>query len=103
MAPSRSAVGITSSAGTYRKSACGSTNRVMSHGHATRSTFAFLRVTHFIAFPLQPTTEILNGVVVFSDGLVGREGVEPPQLSRRFYSSADVGSPSFAGVRPNTD
>src|SRR5215472_4871367 len=48
MAPSRSATAGTSSTGTYRNSASASTNRRISHGHATRSTLAFFRVTHFI-------------------------------------------------------
>src|SRR5947208_4296269 len=49
MAPSRSAVSITWSAGTNRNSACGSTNFLMSQGHATRSTLTFSRVIHFMA------------------------------------------------------
>src|SRR5262249_33521144 len=47
MAPVRSAVGITSAAGTNRNSAWGSTKRRMSQGQATRSTCAFSRVIHF--------------------------------------------------------
>src|SRR5437868_4208711 len=49
VAPSRSATACTWSAGTYRNSASGSTNRLISHGHATRSTFGRSRVTHFIS------------------------------------------------------
>src|SRR5262244_3275795 len=40
---------MTSPAGTKRNTASRSTNRLMSHGHAMRSTRAFSRVTHFIA------------------------------------------------------
>src|SRR2546426_10858551 len=50
MASSRLDTVRTSSAGTNRNSASGSTNRRISHGQATRSTLAFLRVTHFIGF-----------------------------------------------------
>src|SRR6266496_3008715 len=48
MAPSLSATAGTSSTTMYRNSASGSTNRRMSQGHATRSTLAFFRVTHFM-------------------------------------------------------
>src|SRR5262245_13760323 len=51
-APSRSAVAITSSAGTNRNSASGSMNRRISQGQATRSTLASPRVTHFIGTPV---------------------------------------------------
>src|SRR5579864_2994817 len=53
MACSRSATARTSSAGTYRKTGSLSTNFRISHGHAIRSTFAFLRVTHFIVVLLR--------------------------------------------------
>ena len=42
------ATSITCSTGTKRNSACGSTNFLISHGQATRSTFTFSRVTHFM-------------------------------------------------------
>src|SRR3989442_9889273 len=48
MAPCSFATSKTFSRGTNRNSAFESTNLVMSHGHAIRSTFAFSRVTHFI-------------------------------------------------------
>src|SRR5438105_7296343 len=48
MASSRFAISITCSAGTNRNSASGSTNFLISHGQATRSTFTRSRVTHFI-------------------------------------------------------
>src|SRR2546430_5595911 len=49
MAPCRSAADATSLTGTYRNSASGSTNLLISHGHAIRSTLAFFRVTHLIS------------------------------------------------------
>src|SRR5262245_44512415 len=49
VAPSRLATSATSSAGTNKNSAAGSTNLRISHGHATRSTFTRSRVTHFMA------------------------------------------------------
>src|SRR5436190_19081163 len=48
---SRLATSFTLSVGTYRNSAFGSTKRVINHGHAIRSTFAFSRVTHFTISP----------------------------------------------------
>lgn len=48
IAPSRALVASTSSAGTKRNSASGSTKRVISHGQATRSTFTRARVTYFM-------------------------------------------------------
>src|SRR5215813_6718614 len=50
MAFSRSATAMTSAGGTNRNTGSSSMNRVISHGHAMRSTLAFSRVTHFIAF-----------------------------------------------------
>src|SRR5207244_663878 len=47
-APSRSATASTSSRATNRNWAPGSMKRRINHGHATRSTFAFSRVTHFM-------------------------------------------------------
>src|SRR5215210_5721804 len=47
VAPSRSATATTWSPRTYKNSASGSTNRLISHGQATRSTFGRSRVTHF--------------------------------------------------------
>src|SRR2546422_2007715 len=46
---------MTSAAGTNKNSACGSTNRLMSQGQATRSTFAFARVTYFMMDQCTPT------------------------------------------------
>src|SRR5258706_10689737 len=52
VALSSAARDATSLAGTNRNSASGSTNFLISHGHATRSTFTFSRVIHFItSFP----------------------------------------------------
>src|SRR6266851_6990494 len=48
VAPSRAATAMTWSAGTNRNSASWSTNFLMSHGHATRSTWTFALVTHFM-------------------------------------------------------
>src|SRR2546426_4411087 len=48
IAPCSFATSRTFSRGTNKKSALESTNFVMSHGHAIRSTFAFSRVTHFM-------------------------------------------------------
>src|SRR6185503_19207611 len=52
IAPSRSAISATLSAATNRNSASGSTNFLISQGHATRSTFTCSRVIHFIAYLL---------------------------------------------------
>src|ERR1700680_2507161 len=59
VAPSRRAVSRSWSSDTKRNSACGSINRRMSQGQATRSTLAFCRVIHLIDSPLD-----------FSQGLV---------------------------------
>src|SRR4051812_23457472 len=48
MAPRRLASSITLSAGTNKNSACLSTNLLMSHGQATRSTLTRSRVIHFM-------------------------------------------------------
>src|SRR2546430_8119647 len=45
---------MTSAAGTNKNWACGSTNRLMSQGQATRSTFAFARVTYFMTNQCTP-------------------------------------------------
>src|SRR5712691_7489227 len=52
MAPSRAAIAATWSVGTNKNSALGSTNFLISHGQATRSTFTRSRVIHFIRFLL---------------------------------------------------
>src|SRR5215216_2632142 len=66
VAPWRSATAVTWSAGTYRNSASGSTNRLMSHGHAIRSTFGRSRVTHFISsLFLQPMLQLLASTVTW--------------------------------------
>src|SRR6266852_5785858 len=44
---------MTSAAGTKRNTGSRSTNRLINHGHAMRSTRAFSRVTHFMAFSFQ--------------------------------------------------
>src|SRR5262249_8106509 len=49
IAPSCSAISPTRSFGTKKNSASGSTNFLMSQGHATRSTLTCSRVIHFIA------------------------------------------------------
>src|ERR1700693_4686689 len=51
IASSRCTTVATSSAGTKRNSASLSMKRLMSQGHAIRSTLAFFRVTHFIVEP----------------------------------------------------
>src|SRR6266581_1269454 len=48
IAPCCSACSSKSFSSTNRNSACGSTNRFISQGQATRSTFMSLRVIHFI-------------------------------------------------------
>jgi hypothetical protein len=48
IAPSRAATAITASAGTYRKSASGSTKVLISQGQAIRSTLGRDRVIHFL-------------------------------------------------------
>src|SRR6266446_1298706 len=53
VAPISTARDATWLAGTNRNSASGSTNFLMSHGHATLSTFTFSRVIHFITSFLQ--------------------------------------------------
>src|SRR3954464_8863633 len=51
MASRRFASAITLSAGTKMNSGSLSTNFLISHGQATRSTLTFSRVIHFIVFP----------------------------------------------------
>ena len=45
-------------------SACGSTNFLMSHGQATRSTFTFSRVIHFMAALLRLVDANFGGVAI---------------------------------------
>ena len=52
---------------------------------------------------IHPVFRIRYGEVRVLGQVVGREGVEPPQLSRRFYSSWNGRSPTFTEVRPNTE
>src|SRR5713101_6530088 len=59
---SRFAAASNSLSSTKRNSASGSTNRRMSHGHATRSTFTFRRVIHFIR-PLSTSASSFAGVI----------------------------------------
>src|SRR6185369_7002230 len=62
IAPSRSAISATLSAGTNRNSASRSTNFLISQGHATRSTFTLSRVIHFIASFLQLLIQSLEAL-----------------------------------------
>src|ERR1700730_15846269 len=48
------------SSDTKRNSACGSINRRMSQGQATRSTLAFCRVIHFIDLPLNVSQGLIE-------------------------------------------
>src|SRR6267378_5006134 len=49
---------MTSPAGTKRNTGSRSTNRLINHGHAMRSTRAFSRVTHFMAFSFSRSVAI---------------------------------------------
>src|SRR5262245_22992275 len=51
VAPNSRALAVTWFTGTKMNSASRSTNFLMSHGQATRSTFTFSRIIHFMAFP----------------------------------------------------
>src|SRR5438128_2326093 len=70
MAPSRWAVSITLSTGTNRNSACWSTNFLMSHGQATRSTFTRSLVTYFMF----ASSGALMALPRFSSFLLGIQG-----------------------------
>src|SRR5215467_11150952 len=50
---------------TKRNSACGSTNRLISHGQATRSTLMSFRVIHFIFTSRAPGVCELDGKAIF--------------------------------------
>src|SRR5215472_11978414 len=50
---------------TKRNSACGSTNRLISHGQATRSTLMSFRVIHFIFTSRAPGVCDLDGKAIF--------------------------------------
>src|SRR5215467_4082284 len=50
---------------TKRNSACGSTNRLINHGQATRSTLMSLRVIHFITTSRTPGVCELDGKAIF--------------------------------------
>src|SRR5215469_15051935 len=50
---------------TKRNSACGSTNRLINHGHATRSTLMSFRVIHFIFTSRTPGICEFNGEAIF--------------------------------------
>src|SRR5262249_41080441 len=76
--------------GTNRNEACGSTNFRMSQGQATRSTFTFSRVTHFMMFLLGITV-----VEVMPQG-VFRPLVDSPQ------QSSSVACKGVAALSPST-
>src|SRR5438445_9787329 len=69
VAPSSVASGATWLAGTNKNSASGSTNFLMSHGHATLSTFTFSRVIHFITSFLQLLIQPLKAFDSFGQKL----------------------------------
>src|SRR6516225_2792093 len=50
---------------TKRNSACGSTNRLISQGQATRSTLMSFRVIHFISTSRAPRVCELDGEAIF--------------------------------------
>src|SRR5215471_17663933 len=50
---------------TKRNSACGSTNRLINHGQATRSTLMSFRVIHFITTSRAPRVCELDGETIF--------------------------------------
>src|ERR1700730_4680805 len=60
VAPSWRALSRSSSSDTKRNSACGSINRRMSQGQATRSTLAFCRVIHLIDSPLNVSQGLIE-------------------------------------------
>src|SRR2546426_10184069 len=72
IAPSRSATCRTWSLGTNRNVGSRSMNRLISHGHAMRSTRAFSRVTHFIDVLLS-----VYRVLLLAVGLVERRLQSP--------------------------
>src|SRR6266852_1603121 len=65
MASSCFACSTRSFSSTNKNSACGSMNRLISHGQATRSTLMSLRVIHFISTSWSPRICELNGEAVF--------------------------------------
>src|SRR5438874_11421304 len=87
---------MTSAAGTNKNSASGSTNRLMSQGQATRSTFAFARVTYFMIVQRTPTptlprkrgreTGVRSGLRWAADtmGLAQGLAVETRGLTKRY-------------------
>src|SRR6266436_9421371 len=78
VAPISTARDATWLAGTNRNSASGSTNFLMSHGHATLSTFTFSRVIHFITSFLQLLIQPLKALASFGQKLsIGHPGPGP--------------------------
>src|SRR5438876_9654510 len=64
VAPCRLASSSRSFSSTNKNSPWESTNRLMSHGQATRSTFTSLRVIHFIFTSLSPGISEFNGEAI---------------------------------------
>src|SRR6266700_2594679 len=65
MASSCFACSTRSFSSTNKNSACGSMNRLISHGQATRSTLMSFRVIHFIGTSRSPRVCELDGETVF--------------------------------------
>src|SRR5207248_2219741 len=65
IAPSCFACSTRSFSSTNKNSACGSMNRLISHGQATRSTLMSFRVIHFIVTSWSPRIGELDGETVF--------------------------------------
>src|SRR5207344_1505384 len=102
MASRRFASAITFSPGTNTNSASLSTNFLMSHGHATRSTLTFSRVIHFMLRLLQLLCPWTSGVREDEDSAMrGRNDVESVRhhQRRRVRARAGHGSRGMAVAR----
>src|SRR3978361_2139886 len=102
MASRRLASAITFSPGTNTNSASLSTNFLISHGHATRSTLTFSRVIHFMLTLLQCLCPSTSGVRKHENSAVrGRNHVEPVRRHqhRRMSVGAGHGLHALSGAR----
>src|SRR5437588_7138969 len=91
VAPSRSATDNTWSFGAYKNWALGSTKRMISHGHAMRSTFGRSRVTHFMR-RLLPVHAVCHSYELCASNSRHTRGVNAG-VSMHLFRRAALGTP----------
>src|SRR5437870_7311218 len=85
---------------TNKKAACGSMNRLISHGQATRSTLMSFRVIHFIVTSRSPRVCELDGETVFVK-LSGADSCQAGELLSRSVDHVKIAIGAVVPAQPD--